>query len=166
MKQKKYSIKKIILTSFIFLALLLTYKYCFSCIKLPIKSDYYEYHPLINDDITLTIKEDSLTKSGMTIVIDNTSDNKGFVYGSCEIEPKIFGVWGRFLLKKSTVENLNMETLLPGEKKEISLDWKNKYGKLTYGKYRVIIQGYVYTDDKNEDEIIDHKTYLAYEFKI
>ena len=88
------------------------------------------------NDVIMTIKEGTLTNKSATLVLTNNND-KNFQYGNpYEIEIKKDGEW-----HKINVElNFYMPAfqLLSKESKEIELDWKNEYGKLAKGTYRII----------------------------
>lgn len=88
------------------------------------------------NDVIMTIKEETLTNKSATLVLTNNSDKK-FQYGNTyEIEIKKDGEW-----HKINVE-LNFDIpafpLSSKESKEIELNWENGYGKLAKGTYRII----------------------------
>ena len=101
------------------------------------------------NDVTMTIKEGTLTNKSATLVLTNNSD-KNFEYGTpYEIEVKKDGEW-----HKINVElNFDMPAfpLSSEESKEIELDWENGYGKLAEGTYRIIkVINYEYNGGKYE----------------
>ena len=101
------------------------------------------------NDVTMTIKEGTLTNKSATLVLTNNSD-KNFQYGiPYEIEIKKDGEW-----HKINVElNFDMPAfpLSSKESKEIELDWENGYGKLAEGTYRIIkVINYEYNGGKYE----------------
>ena len=88
------------------------------------------------NDVTMTIKDGTLTATSATIILTNNSD-KDFQYGNpYEIEIKKDGEWHKI--------NVELNFTLPafdlkaGESKEIKLGWKVGYGKLASGTYRII----------------------------
>ena len=88
------------------------------------------------NDVTMSIKEKTLTDTSATIILTNNSD-KDFQYGNpYEIEIKKDGEWHKI--------NVELNFTLPafdlksGESKEIKLGWKEGYGKLASGTYRII----------------------------
>ena len=88
------------------------------------------------NDITMSIKDGTLTATSATIILTNNSD-KDFQYGNpYEIEIKKDGEWHKI--------NVELNFTLPafdlksGESKEIKLGWKVGYGKLASGTYRII----------------------------
>lgn len=99
------------------------------------------------NDVTMTIKDGTLTNSGATLVLINNSD-KSFQYGNpYEIEIKKEGEW-----HKINVElNFTMPVfqLSARENKEIEINWENGYGKLAKGTYRIIKEiDYEYEEGK------------------
>ena len=114
---------------------------------------------ILQNDVTMTIKEKNLTNKGATLVLTNNSD-KNFQYGNpYEIEIKKDGEW-----HKINVElNFDMPAfqLLSKESKEIELDWENEYGKLAKGTYR-IIKGIDYEYEEGKYETFN----VAIEFTI
>ena len=88
------------------------------------------------NDVTMTIKEGTLTNKSATLVLTNNSD-KNFQYGNpYEIEIKKDGEWHKINVELNFT--LPAFHLLPKESKEIELNWENEYGKLSKGTYRII----------------------------
>ncbi len=111
------------------------------------------------NDVTMTIKEETLTNKGVTLVLTNNGD-KNFQYGNpYEIEIKKDGEWHKI--------NVELNFTLPAfglkskESKEIELNWEHGYGKLAEGTYR-IVKGIDYEYEKGKYETF----YVAIEFTI
>ena len=88
------------------------------------------------NDVTMTIKDGTLTNSGATLILTNNSD-KNFQYGNpYEIEIKKDGEWHKI--------NVELNFTMPAfqlsarENNEIEINWENGYGKLEKGTYRII----------------------------
>ena len=88
------------------------------------------------NDVTMTIKDGTLTNSGATLILTNNSD-KNFQYGTpYEIEIKKDGEWHKI--------NVELNFTMPAfqlsarENNEIEINWENGYGKLEKGTYRII----------------------------
>ena len=86
--------------------------------------------------VSLLIKENTLTKTGATLILKNDSDVV-IQYGEpYEIEIKKDGKWHKI--------NVELNFIMPAyivnakESKEIELNWSYGYGKLTSGNYRII----------------------------
>lgn len=107
-----------------------------------------------NSDVLLSIKENSLNRSGLTLIQNNISYNDYSYSTYFEIEIYKNGKWYK------TDVNLNFPyTSFPlnrGEIKETQIDWDSIYGELLPGKYRII--RYIYNDTK--------KIYIASSFVI
>ena len=111
-----------------------------------------------SNDITLSIKEDTLTNTDATIIIKNNS-NKDFYYGEeFYIDIKKDNKW--HTINATSVFKTPRYTITPGETKEIELKWENRYGKLDKGTYR-ITKSFEYEDSKGK-----HPFYIATEFNI
>lgn len=89
-----------------------------------------------SNDVSISIKEGTLTNTGATLILTNNSD-KEFQYGdSYEIEIKKGKKWYKINVK--LYFNLPAFFLKSKESKEIELNWENEYGKLAKGTYRII----------------------------
>ena len=101
------------------------------------------------NDVTMTIKEGTLTNKSATLVLTNNSD-KNFEYGNpYEIEVKKDGEWHKI--------NVELDFTMPAfqlsakESKEIELDWEYGYGRLAEGTYRIKkVINYEYNGGKYE----------------
>ena len=88
------------------------------------------------NDVTMIIKDGTLTNNGATLILTNNSD-KNFQYGTpYEIEIKKDGEWHKI--------NVELNFTMPAfqlsarENREIEINWENGYGKLAKGTYRII----------------------------
>ena len=111
------------------------------------------------NDVVMPIKEGTLTDTGATIILTNNSD-KEFQYSEpYEIEIKKDDEWYKINA------NLNFDLPFYGleshETKELELNWKNGYGKLASGTYRIIKSIYY---EKEEDNLETFN--IAVEFNI
>ena len=88
-----------------------------------------------DSDVTLSIKEGTLTNTGATIVLTNTSNKEG--------------VW--HVINVQRIFETPLLHLKNGETKEIELNWKGSYGELENGTYR-IIKGIDYEYEENKYE--------------
>ncbi len=87
-------------------------------------------------DVTLSIKEGTLTNEGATLILTNNSD-KNYQYGyPYAIEIKKDGKWHYINAQLDFI--LPALHLLANESKEIELNWKSGYGTLPEGTYRII----------------------------
>ena len=101
-----------------------------------VKSNYKELNG--PEGVTLTVKEDTLGKSGATLVFQNDSDTE-YIFGSAfEIEKMESDVWYKQPTITEGFFNQIGYSLLPNGAAEIETDWEWLYGKLDKGKYRII----------------------------
>lgn len=114
-----------------------------------------------NIDVIMQLKDNSLSNTGLTMIISNQS-NIDLLYGNpYTIEEYKDGYW-------RTVNPINdMSFTLPAygleknESKEIKISWKNGYGKLDKGKYRIVKD----FDYKEDGKYISFDKYLEFEIK-
>ena len=86
--------------------------------------------------VSLSIKNNTLTNNGTTIILANNTDEDA-TYGSFyALEIKEDGNWHQ--INVSVLSNDIAYTLKAGETKEIEINWKNEYGSLAKGEYRII----------------------------
>lgn len=122
------------------------------------KSEY----KISEKQITLIVKENTLTRSGLTLNIKNNTE-KNYMYGlPYFLEKENDGIWYNLEPISETAFILPLYSLLINETKELSFDWEYSYGKLSNGKYRIIKEIF------NEDESIhaSEEIYIAAEFVI
>ena len=110
-------------------------------------------------DVTLTLKEGTLTDTGATFILKNES-NTNYGYGPAwEIEMKQADKWHKI----DVVLNFNSPSyqLSVNESKELNINWENSYGKLASGEYRLI----KHIDIEKEDGTFED-FYVSAEFTI
>ena len=109
-----------------------------------------------NNDITLAIKEKTLTNTGATLILKNNS-NKTYTYtNDYGIEIKQNDNW--YELNGDLIVEIPILAINAHESKEIKIGWKNSYGELKKGTYRLIKS--VGLNDNSND------FYIAVEFDI
>ena len=125
-----------------------------------------EYYFMINisktsgDEVNLkiTLKENSLSSVGLTMIIENLSD-KDLEYGNpYSIEKYENGFWKSAPTINDLYFTMPAFGLKKGESKELSINWEYGYGKLK-GKYR-IVKDFSY---KENDDYISFNKYLEFE---
>ena len=88
------------------------------------------------NDVTLSIKNGTLTKTSATLILKNDSD-MDIQYGNpYEIEIKQNNEWHKINVTLNFT--LPAYGLKPKESVELELNWKNGYGELAQGEYRII----------------------------
>lgn len=87
-------------------------------------------------NVSMSIKDGTLKNTGATLILTNNSD-KEFQYGNpYKMEIKQNGEWYKIPVEINFT--LPAFSIKSKESKEIELNWKNGYGKLTSGTYRII----------------------------
>ena len=112
-----------------------------------------------NDKVVISVKQDTLTKTGTTIIMENKTDDK-FNYGAAfHLEKKSGRKW--YIVKPVNEMAFTMMAyeILAGESKEIKIDWEYGYEELPKGKYRIVKTMY---DLDNPDKEYN----IAAEFRI
>ncbi len=106
---------------------------------------------VVKNNITLSLKEGTLKDTGATFILKNSSDITVLYGNPYWIEKETDGKWS----KVKTVEDMNFTLpefgLLPKETKEFNINFEYGYGKLAFGKYRLVKDITVeYEDDTRE----------------
>lgn len=91
---------------------------------------------IVEKGVSLTVKENTLTETGVTLILKNDSDVEVQYGNPYEIEIKKDGKWHKINVKLNF--NLPAFSLKSKETKELELNWENGYGKLASGDYRII----------------------------
>ena len=110
------------------------------------------------DQVTIKVKEDSLTSSQATFIIKNKTD-KEFTYGEpYHLEIKHNDSWHILELEPNNDLFFTMPaySLKAGESVEKECEWEHGYGQLKKGTYRLVISV----------SLEKEKQYIAGEFEI
>lgn len=89
-----------------------------------------------NSDVTLKVKEDTLTKTGATFILENNKNNAINYTIAYEIEAKRDNKWYKLGIINDFIEEIYEVDAKSTD--QIIIDWKNSYSKLPNGEYRVI----------------------------
>ena len=89
-----------------------------------------------NDIVSLSIKEGTLTKNGVTAILENSSNNTIIYDDTYELEIKKDGTW--YKIEAELLFNEPIWNLDGGNSKELDFNWENSYGVLDAGTYRII----------------------------
>lgn len=89
-------------------------------------------------NVTMNIKENTLTKSGATIIITDNNKVKYTYEEYYKLEKRIDHIW--YELKPSGDVLFNEMGYLVDDNNELemNIDWSKTYGNLTSGKYRIV----------------------------
>lgn len=91
------------------------------------------------EDITMEIKEGTLTKTGATIVITDLSGKNNTFSKEFRIDQKRGGKW--YTLKDKSKNKVNVvagQQEEENKKLEQQLNWEKNYGTLSDGYYRIV----------------------------
>ena len=90
------------------------------------------------EDITMEIKEGTLTKTGATIVITDLSGMNNTFSKEFRIDQKRGGKW--YTLKDKSKNEVNVVAGQQEENKKLEqeLNWEKNYGTLSDGYYRIV----------------------------
>lgn len=126
--------KKIILASLISLTLLLGLTGCTNKIDKIIGAE--SSVTIETDEITLKVKEDTLTKKGATFILENNRKEAINYNSAYTIEVKRANVWHELnIINEFVDETYEVD---PKSTDQITIDWESSYLKLPKGEYRVI----------------------------
>jgi hypothetical protein len=91
---------------------------------------------IINSDVSLSIKDESITSTGLTFILENNSSNDITYDETYELEIKEDNSWYKINVQLDF--NSPEYILKSGNFKEIEINWKSGYGKLSKGEYRFV----------------------------
>lgn len=89
-----------------------------------------------DSNVTLKVKEDTLTKTGATFILENNKNNAINYTIAYEIEAKRDNKWYKLGIINDFIEEIYEVDAKSTD--QIIIDWKNSYLKLPKGEYRVI----------------------------
>ena len=122
-------------------------------------SDY----KITKDKVLISAKKDTVTNTGLTLVMENKTDEK-FNYGEeYHLEKKYKNKWYIVEPINDVIFTLMAYEVEPNQTKEIKFDWEYRYGNLTKGKYRLVKYMYKLKDAPIDDS---KKEAIAAEFNI
>ena len=114
-----------------------------------------------NSDISVSIKDGTLTNTGATFIFENKS-NQTLGYGeSYHLEIKNGNSWHILKTIDDAVFIMPLYLLQSNESIELKIDWENFYGSLEPGEYRFIKNGYFVINNETSDTF-----YIGIEFTI
>jgi hypothetical protein len=120
-------------------------------------------YTMTDDKVAISVKKDTITKKGLTLVMENKTGER-FNYGAeYHLEKKYNKKWYIIEPKNKIIFTSMAYEVEAEQTKEIKFDWEYGYGELPKGKYRIV--KYMY---KLKDAPIDEskKTFVAAEFTI
>ena len=92
-----------------------------------------------NEEISLLVKEDTITSKGATFILKNNTDEDYAYDPSYYLEKKEDNKWNEIVLEEPLTWNSVIYTLKAREETEINIDWSiANYGELKDGEYRLV----------------------------
>lgn len=110
-----------------------------------------------NNDVSLSIKPETLTNTEATLILKNNSDKLLRYDEVYEIEIRENEEWHK--INVELYFNLPLWGVEPNSEEEFELNWENGYGKLSAGEYRIIKN--VYFEEEEDQDF-----YISIEFTI
>lgn len=108
-------------------------------------------------DVSLSIMDGTLKNTGVTLVLNNSSDRQLRYDEVYEIETKVNGEW--YKINVDQFFNMPLWGIEQDSKVDIEINWEYSYGKLGSGEYRIVKEVYF-------EGMSDQKFYIAAEFSI
>ena len=100
-----------------------------------------------NNNVTLSIKDNTLKKTGATLILENDSDKLLHYDEYYKMEIKKDKKWHK--INVELCFNDPLWEVKENSKKEIELNWEQGYGKLASGDYRIIKEVYFEGEEEN-----------------
>lgn len=93
----------------------------------------------VPNEIELSLKKDTLTPTGITLIITNNSSTYDFVYGAdYGIETYTNEQWQEVPALNDHVVFTIAYIIHPNSSKDFKIDWNYIYGELPQGDYRIV----------------------------
>ena len=86
----------------------------------------------------MTIKNNTLTNSGLTLIMKNNTDQTYYYGPQYSLEKYENGKYVSFEPKEALNWNVILYNIKTNEEKEETIDWTYGYDKLKSGKYRLV----------------------------
>ncbi len=90
------------------------------------------------EGVTMKLKDNTLTKSGATIIITDKNKTKYTYEEYYKLEKRIDHIWYELKPRGDVLFNEMGYLVDDNNELEMNIDWSKAYGNLTSGKYRII----------------------------
>ena len=100
-----------------------------------------------NNNVTLSIKDNTLKKTAATLILENNSDKLLRYDEYYKMEIKKDKKWHK--INVELYFNLPLLEVKQKSKEEMELNWEHGYGKLASGDYRIIKEVYFEGEEEN-----------------
>lgn len=93
---------------------------------------------LFQNSKVASVKEDSLSNTGVTLVFQNSTDAYAYEFDNAYgLQQYVGGVWCDLEQIRDVAITTEAHFVLPGQSVEHTVDWEKRYGCLEPGKYRI-----------------------------
>lgn len=115
-----------------------------------------------NREVSMEIKDSSVTNTGLTYVISNQAGYELTYGGSFVLEMYRDGAWNQLeYVDGGPLWTAVLLSISPGKSAEHSVSWDGIYGSLEAGEYRLIKDVTLVKSDKNTDYQISARFSIA-----
>ncbi len=90
------------------------------------------------ENVSMTIKDGTLTKTGATVIITDTSDRNNIYGEGYQLEKEENGVWVEMKPKHDMTFIMIGYSVNENHTLELKVNWEYHYGALESGKYRIL----------------------------
>lgn len=115
-------------------------------------------------NVYMTLKVDTLSSTGVKVIIDDYSNNKYSYSDYYRIDTYVNGTW----TEVNKINNIGFNAIAyrPDNlgKLMFDLNWKNVYGELSKGKYRIVKEAM--SSDEQCSKVDCDKKYISVEFRL
>lgn len=118
-----------------------------------------------DEEFVVSIQEDSLSSTGLVLIMENESDDCAFSFGEAyALEKQEDGNWEEIEPIREVAVIAIEYNVLPGESVEHTVNWDTKYGSLPEGDYRLVKQIEKRMDDGEDynDSVGDFYIYVSF----
>lgn len=118
------------------------------------------------EKVTMTIKGGTLTRTGATIIITDLNENSNTYGSEYQIDKKENGSWEKadIIFEGNYGWNSIGYTVDENNQLEMDINWKDLYGTLENGEYRIVKN--VFLENIENGTIENSKKYFSVEFTI
>ncbi len=93
----------------------------------------------VTDEVTMSVKDGTVSGGGLVLVMSNVSDGYKFSYGNFYgVERYEDGTWRNLYEGKVITDTLEAYIMLEGKSHECEVQWVDQLGSLPSGEYRVV----------------------------
>lgn len=117
------------------------------------------------ENVSMTIKDGTLTRSGATVIINDSNGVGTYVYGTeFRVDKKVNGEWKELEYAHDDFGFTEMAYYVNDNGKlEFDCDWEYMYGKLSNGEYRIVKDTFLESETPITEEDM---LYFSVEFTI